>query len=220
MLKPDSADRKGALIVFEGIDGCGKTSQAGFLMSWLKERKIHVDYSFEPTDGKYGKELRDSFSSAKRLSPQKELRLFQLDRLEHVNTVINPGLMEGWVVLVDRYFYSSMAYQGALGYKSPDEIYEQMTTFAPVPDMVLLFDVDIETALDRISNGRGEIPNLMEKQANLEAVKSIFNQMNYPEIVRLDANLSQKVIFDELLKVVTPLLFGKQLLRDSRFISS
>jgi dTMP kinase len=211
-IKPEEPPRKGILIAFEGIDGCGKTSQAGLLMSWLIEQNIKVDYSFEPTDAPHGKELRDSFNGEERLSPQKELRLFQLDRLDHVNNLLLPGLREGWVLLVDRYYYSSIAYQGVRGYKSPAEIHQMMTQFAPVPDMTLIFDVDPDVAIERISEGRGEIPNLMEKKTNLEAVKAVFDGMDYPEIIRINANSDPETIFNNVLEKVKHLLTNKKIL--------
>ncbi|MDP8206552.1 MAG: dTMP kinase [Candidatus Electryonea clarkiae] len=212
LIEPDDPMRKGALIVFEGIDGCGKTTQAGLLMSWLKEKGIRADYSFEPTDGQHGRKLRESFLGNERLSIEEELELFRLDRIDHVNNVILPGLREGWVLIVDRYYYSSIAYQGDSENNSYREIYDQMTSFSPIPDAVLLFDIDAETAIQRISVSRGDIPNLMEKRENLIKVKAGFDSMDYPEIIRIDASKSLESIYEEMLQEIQPVLSAKKLL--------
>jgi len=78
---------KGKLVVFEGIDGTGKTSLCHEVFNYLNSRGVSCISTFEPTYGKWGKILRDSFSH-KRLSPKEELELFIKDRREHVSQTI------------------------------------------------------------------------------------------------------------------------------------
>ncbi len=206
LLTADDPARTGVLIAFEGIDGCGKSTQARMLGEWLRERGVDILFTFEPTDGKFGQELRRSFSGEERLIPRRELELFVKDRQEHVNTLLLPGLAKKRVILLDRYYYSSMAYQGSMGYKSPDEIYAMMTAFSPVPDVTLLFEISTNTSHNRITRFRNDDPNLMERVDNLERVKKVFEAMDLPEIVRVSANGSKEEVFEQVLAIVKPVI--------------
>jgi len=201
--------RTGILLAFEGIDGGGKTTQAKLLQQHLLKLELDVVYSFEPTDGQYGRRIRQGLLEHQRFSPEEELELFRLDRLEHVKTLIQPALSRGAVVIVDRYYYSSMAYQGSRNYKTPHEIHDLMTAFAPTPDLTLIFEVNLDTALSRIINVRNDLPNLMEKRENLAHVKAVFDQINLPEIVRIDSSPDVDQVFDAVKQVVLPLLQKK-----------
>ncbi len=109
---------RGILIAIEGIDGAGKTTQVKMLHRALKRAGISVIRSKEPTTGHWGSILRQSAFTG-RLSPREELETFIKDRTEHVETLIGPHLSSGSVVILDRYFYSTIAYQGARGADVP-----------------------------------------------------------------------------------------------------
>ena len=142
------------LLVLEGIDGTGKSTQSKLLAAALRERGMRVTSSREPTDGPYGTRLRNSATTG-RLSPEEELQLFLQDRCEHVETLINPALEAGEVIILDRYYFSSMAYQGVRGF-DPAEIRRVNEEFAPQPDLLLLLDLPVDTALERIGIRDGE----------------------------------------------------------------
>ena len=108
--------RKGWLIAFEGIDGTGKTTQIELLAEVLRQRGLRVVATREPTDGQYGRKIRQLYKNRKSVTPEEELNLFLHDRREHVVQVIAPALASGKVVLTDRYYYSTAAYQGAAGH--------------------------------------------------------------------------------------------------------
>ena len=118
---------------------------------------------------------------------EEELGLFLKDRAEHVEQVITPALHKGRVVVLDRYYYSTAAYQGARG-ANPEEILDENEKFAPLPDLVLLLDLDPTLVTDRIS-GRGERPDLFEGLENLIEARRIFLSIHRPNLVRIDANL-------------------------------
>lgn len=158
-------DDPGLLIVFEGIDGSGKTTQSALLCGFLEACGEAVVKSKEPTDGPWGRAIRQSATSG-RLSPSEELRHFMEDRKEHVRDLILPALQDGKVVVLDRYFYSTIAYQGARGYQI-EHLTAQMLEIAPVPDVVFLLDVPPEVGLSRIAEGRGETPNMFENAPGL-----------------------------------------------------
>ncbi len=162
---------RGLFIVIEGIDGTGKSSQVKRLGEWLSAQGREVVLSREPTDGPWGKKIRETAATG-RLSPEDELSYFLNDRRQHVAELIEPSLVAGKVVILDRYYFSTMAYQGARGF-DPAEIRRQNEVFAPVPDLLLILDLDVDTALSRIGS-RGDTANEFEKRENLERCREIF----------------------------------------------
>lgn len=176
----------GKLIVFEGTDGTGKTTQLGLLGSYLEHLGFPVVLTKEPTNGPYGLKIRDLYKNRERYSREEELELFLADRRQHVDTFLLPSLDNGKVVLCDRYYFSTAAYQGALGL-DPEAILS-LNSFAPEPDLVLLFQADLDTSLQRITKGRGEKPNNFEQRSFLEKVASIFSTIDRPFIRTIDAS--------------------------------
>ena len=143
--------KRGVLLALEGIDGCGKSTQAGLLATALRERGLEVVLTCEPTDSPLGQQIRDYFQGPDRyLSAKEELNLFMADRREHVAEVIDPALAEGKIVITDRYYYSSVAYQGALGL-DPDRILAQNEVMAVRPDLTVILTLPVDEALARLS---------------------------------------------------------------------
>lgn len=163
--------RKGIFIAIEGIDGTGKSTQAKRLGQWFETRGREVVLSREPTDGPWGKQLRESASTG-RLSPEDELQYFLNDRRQHVDELITPSLATGKVVILDRYYFSTMAYQGARGF-DPAEIRRRNESFAPQPDLLIILDLDVDTARQRIGS-RGDTANEFEKRESLQRCRDIF----------------------------------------------
>ena len=172
----------GLFIVIEGIDGTGKSTQARRLGEWFQSQCREVVLSREPTDGPWGKKLRESASTG-RLSPEDELQYFLNDRRQHVDELIKPALAEGKVVILDRYYFSTMAYQGARGF-DPLEIRKRNEEFAPVPDLLLILDLDVDTAHTRIGV-RGDTTNEFEKRENLMRCREIFLSLKDESFVRV-----------------------------------
>jgi dTMP kinase len=177
-------NRPGFLVVIEGIDGAGKSTLQRHLAAWCREQGHTVVTSREPTDGPHGRALRDSAKHG-RLTPEAELDLFLADRREHVATLIAPSLARGAVVMLDRYYFSTAAYQGARGL-DPWAIIAANEAFAPVPDLVLLLDLDPASGHARIG-ARGGAPDGFEGAAYLAEVRRIFLGLNRPFVRRLDA---------------------------------
>jgi dTMP kinase len=175
---------RGFLIAIEGIDGAGKTTQAHLLQERLQERKLCVVRTKEPTTGTWGQVLRDSALTG-RLSLEEEVDAFLRDRKEHVEGLINPALDEGKVVIVDRYYFSTMAYQGARGI-DPEELMRQNELFAPEPDLLVVLDIEPKLGLERIKT-RGDRANHFEKTDTLKKAREIFNGIKKPYLYRLDA---------------------------------
>ena len=172
----------GLFIVIEGIDGTGKSTQARRLGEWFQSQGREVVLSREPTDGPWGKKLRESASTG-RLSPEDELQYFLNDRRQHVDELIKPALADGKVVILDRYYFSTMAYQGARGF-DPLEIRKRNEEFAPAPDLLLILDLDVDTAHTRIGV-RGDTTNEFEKRENLMRCREIFLSLKDEPFVRV-----------------------------------
>ena len=183
---------KGLLIAIEGIDGTGKSTQARRLGEWFVSQGREVVLSREPTDGPWGKKLRESAATG-RLSPQDELQYFLNDRRQHVTEVIIPALAAGKVVILDRYYFSTMAYQGARGF-DPVEIRRLNEEFAPAPDLLVILDLDVDTAHQRIGI-RGDTTNEFEQRESLERCRTIFLSLKDEPFARV---IDSKGTLDEV----------------------
>lgn len=141
--------------MFEGIDGAGKSSRLDALAERLGAKGCEVVRLVEPTHGAIGGEIRRRAQHGPPMSPAEELDLFMQDRRENVTNNVEPALARGSVVLQDRYFYSTAAYQAArpaLGL-TPEEVV-RLHDWAPLPDLVVVLDLSVEAGLARVS-GRG-----------------------------------------------------------------
>jgi dTMP kinase len=145
--------RRGKLITFEGIDGCGKSTQMRLLGQYLAERGVAVVSTREPGGTELGRKVRSALldGGAGSVEPLAELLLYAADRAQHVRRVILPALSLGKVVLSDRFYDATTVYQGyARGFDL--ELVNQLNELATgglKPDLTLLFDLDVETGLKR-----------------------------------------------------------------------
>jgi len=174
----------GFLVAIEGIDGSGKTTQAELLARFCEENRLSNVVSKEPTKGKYGEMIRDSARKG-RMSVEEEIDILDRDRREHVETVIKPALDKEKIVILDRYYFSTAAYQGAHG-ADADRILEINEGFAPVPDLLIVLDVAPEIGLQRIRD-RGDEPNQFENVESLTRAREIFKHIERPYKVTIDA---------------------------------
>jgi dTMP kinase len=195
---------RGILIVFEGTDGTGKSTQLSLLADYLQRKNYPVVMTREPTTGSYGQKIRNLYVKRDTCSPKEELELFLADRKEHVETLINPSLAQGKIVLCDRYFLSTVAYQGALGFDVEELL--ARNSFATPPDIALLFHIPLETALQRITVGRGDMLNDFEKSENLSKVAAIFDSLSENYIKRVNAEGSIQQVHSTVLSLVLPLI--------------
>jgi dTMP kinase len=144
---------RGKLITFEGIDGCGKSTQMRLLGQYLTERGVAVVSTREPGGTELGRKVRSALldGGAGSVEPLAELLLYAADRAQHVRRVILPALSLGKVVLSDRFYDATTVYQGyARGFDL--ELVNQLNELATgglKPDLTLLFDLDVETGLKR-----------------------------------------------------------------------
>ena len=192
----------GRLIVLEGIDGSGKSSLAAWLARRLTDAGNSTVLRREPTDGPAGQELRRIITEGRKgIAPEAETALFIEDRRQHVASGIGPDLEAGRVVILDRYYLSTAAYQGALGMDS-EAIMAENESFAPPPDLALLLDLPVSTALERITIGRGGQRSAFEKQAYLEKVRKLFLGLRRPWIRLVDAVPPQPHLQEAVLAIM------------------
>lgn len=150
-----------AFITFEGIDGCGKSTQLRLLASVLRMRGVEVVTTREPGGTPLGQKLRHALLEAEgQVDPLAELLLYAADRAQHVRALVRPALASGHIVLSDRYADATVAYQGAGRGFETQTVAEiiALATGGLKPDLTLLFDLPVAEAQERAShrtrNGR------------------------------------------------------------------
>jgi dTMP kinase len=205
----------GKFIVFEGVEGAGKTTQiqqtAQWLQSWYGKDKT-VFITREPGGTKLGQQIRQLLleDPASFVGNRAELLLYGADRAQHVESVIRPHLDRGDVVLCDRFTDSTVAYQGyGRGFdRSEIDRVNQLATSGLQSDLTLWLDLDVEIGLQRVLL-RGK-PDRME-QANLDfhqRVRQGYQELAnvYPNrIIRIDANQSESIVQTEIQAILKQL---------------
>lgn len=198
------ARKRGLLVVLEGIDGSGKTTQARRLLRRLRRRGREAAFFREPTRGRWGREIKRLAARAGSATPERELELFVKDRRENVARNLVPALRAGKVVVLDRYYFSTIAYQGAKGLDT-GRIRRMNEAFAVRPDLVLILDVDAEAGLRRI-RGRRTRDELFERADYLVEVARIFRSFRGPRFVLLDGRGDPRAVARAVWSFVEPLL--------------
>lgn len=188
--------RKGFLIVIEGIDGAGKSTQAEILMKRLREKGFDVVYFREPSQSRWGREIKKKASDPESLTPEEELDLFIKDRKDNVKKNLKPALEEKKVIILDRYYFSTIAYQGAKGIDR-ERIWRTNEEFAVKPDLVFILDVDPREGLDRIKN-RKRKDALFERAEYLAKVREIFRSFRGEEFIHIDASKPENEVSAEI----------------------
>jgi dTMP kinase len=188
--------KKGVLIVLEGIDGAGKSTQARLLLKRLRVLGWKAASFREPTRGKWGREIKRLAKHAGSLTPDEELALFIKDREENVRKHLRPALARKQIVVLDRYYFSTIAYQGAKGI-DPALIRRMNERFAAKPDLVFVLDIQAGKGLGRIHHRRRK-DLLFERERYLAKVGKIFRALRGRAFVHLDAGRPMKVIHEEI----------------------
>lgn len=147
---------RGLFITFEGIDGCGKSTQRGMLAEQLEERGFEVVVTREPGGTAIGEDIRRILVSdvSVHIAPSTELLLYVAARAQHVAELIKPSLQAGRIVISDRYTDSTVAFQG-YGRGLPLEMIDEMNRFATgglTPDLTIVFDLDPAMARSRLGS--------------------------------------------------------------------
>ena len=199
-------------ITFEGIDGVGKSTQLDLLEEYLISKGHSVVRTLEPGGTDLGHEIRHLLQHRKGdVAPRSEALLYAADRAHHVATKIRPALAEGKIVLSDRYFDSSVAYQGAARELDVDEV-RNISLWAVdnlLPDLTVLLDLPAEVAMRRRGN-KGTEPDRLEREPVefFERAREQYLALaNQPRFLVVDAAQSPEQIHQEVLARLSQLGF-------------
>jgi dTMP kinase len=197
---------RGILVALEGIDGTGKSTQVRRLTAAFSAEGYDVLALSEPTHSPWGRRIREAMTGGRRLmAPSQELDLFLQDRRYDVAAHIKPALAAHKLVFMDRYYFSTMAYQGALGI-DPEAIRRLNEAFAPVPDLVFLLLASPARALERIRQGRGQTDDVFEREDELRKADGIFRALRGPHIAPIAADQPIDVVTETLQKKIQAVL--------------
>jgi len=196
--------KKGLLIVFEGIDGSGKSTQARRLVRRLGALGYGVVSLREPTRGKWGRAIKRRAKTEGSLTPEEELDLFVKDRRENVRKNIKPALAAKKIAVLDRYYFSTIAYQGGKGI-DPARIRRLNESFAVKPDLVFILDIEAARGLHRIQDRKSK-DLLFEKETYLARVRAIFNGFRGRRFRHLDAARPKDELAAEIASLVLHLI--------------
>jgi len=168
---------RGRFITFEGIDGCGKTTQFHMLSTWLRDQGREVVETVEPGGTGIGQQIRRILLNPENfdLRPRAELLLYFASRAQNVDQVIRPALEAGKIVLCDRFTDSTLVYQGCgrgLDAKVVLELHE-IACRGMKPDTTLLLDVDLATSINRAKR-RNE--RLGKSESRIDDESSVFHE--------------------------------------------
>lgn len=206
----------GAFVTFEGIDGCGKSTQLRLLASQLRMLGHEVVTTREPGGTALGNRLRAALLDAEEnVDPLAELLIFAADRAQHVRTIVSPALAAGHIVLSDRYADATVAYQGAGRGFTPELIAQvvEIATGGLKPSLTLVFDLSVAECMARTrrrTNADGSGDRLEAEDAAFHTrVRQAYLELaaREPERVRIvDASGPVDETHARVMELVTPLL--------------
>ena len=194
-------------ITFEGIEGSGKSTQIQLLKEFFEKKAQKAFFTKEPGSSEVGKKIRSILlNKENKISPQTEIFLIFADRVQHVREIIKPNLNEGKIVISDRYYDSSIAYQGQREGVDKTEIYELINMLdLPTPDITFLLDLPVDIGLKRAKN-RASLDRFESEEISFhEGVRQNYldlQQQNLERIVKIDALQTPDEIFSNILKKI------------------
>lgn len=199
---------EGLFVCIEGIDGSGKTTQAKLLIDRLRgdEKKVSL-YSYPTHDSRYGKIIRDEFLAGKiEMSVEEQFLLYLLDMQSDKKKIISE-LSSGSIVMSERYFVSTIAYQSAgnFDYEKAKAVEEIMAL--PRPDLIFYIDLEPEIAFERKKKQKGKTDIFESAQEYMNKVRNVYEKL-YSERygaktwIRIDGTKSEKEISDLIFAAV------------------
>lgn len=192
----------GVFIVFEGIDGSGKTTQASKLKRWLERANDRVLYTKEPTYSvPFGEKLRKAVAGEVKVNPMALQRLFVADRDHHLHYFIIPELGTGRTVICDRYFLSTLAYGSLGGENAVDRLVRQHLQIEHfiLPDLTIIIDVDAKAAIERQKAVQEDL-DIFEKEVILAKVRNAYHVLarRFDNVFILNGERSEADIFEDV----------------------
>ncbi|MDD3049777.1 MAG: dTMP kinase [Candidatus Cloacimonetes bacterium] len=204
---------KGCFITFEGIENCGKSVQSNLLMQFLESKGKDVLMTREPGGTEISEKIRGILLDVEnyKMLPETELLLYAASRVQHTGELILPALNSGKIVISDRYYDSTSAYQGAAR-KIDGKIIDYLNSFAScqtAPDLTFLIDVEPEVSLERLSRC---VKDRIEKE-DIEFHKRVRSgflrlaEVHKKRFRIIDGNQSIQDIHDEIVEIIKKELF-------------
>ncbi len=203
----------GVFITFEGGDGAGKTTQLELVKKWLTDHGHTVVLTREPGGTDVGIELRNIILHRKGfLAPRAEALLYAADRAHHIHTVVRPALERGEVVIQDRYFDSSVAYQGAGRVLEENEV-RDLSLWATenlFPDLTVVLDIPSDVARARRDSDKRVFDRLEAEPDDFhERVREAYHRLAAAEPERflvIDGQQNPEAISEQIIARVASLL--------------
>lgn len=193
---------KGKFIVFEGIDGSGKTTQFRKLTKYLKENKKNILITKEPTRGRIGKVIYNILEGREKTSHVFLQLLFSTDRAEHLERKVIPALKAGKTVLCDRYLFSTLAY-GNSEIGDMDWL-ENLSKYFILPDITFLIKVSPSESIHRVKDIRKKDSTIFEKEKKLEKIWKNYKSLSkkYKNFQVIGGERGKKEIFEDVKKII------------------
>ncbi len=199
---------EGLFVCIEGIDGSGKTTQAKILMNKLLENGKKVSlYSYPTHDSRYGKIIREEFLMGKvEMSVEEQFLLYLLDMQSDKKKILNE-LSSGSIVMSERYFISTIAYQsaGSFDYEKAKAVEEIMAL--PRPDIIFYIDIEPEIAFERKKKQKGKTDRFESAKEYMNKVKSVYDKL-YSERyggktwIKIDGNKKEEEISEFIISTI------------------
>jgi dTMP kinase len=200
------------LVVIEGLDGAGTTTQARLVVEALRQRGLAAHLTREPSDGPVGRLIREMLVGkhaleGEALSQSTFGLLYAADRLDHLQREVEPALARGELVISDRWYHSSLAYQGTSAERSWIDLLNQR---ARRPDLTVLLRVSAATAARR-RQAAGRVQELFEDQAMQEKVAAGYDEVfaaltDREPVVVLNGEREVDRVFADLMRLVDALI--------------
>ena len=187
--------------MLEGLDGSGKSTQLPRLAQRLVASGREVVRTREPYDCAPGRKIRELAQRHLPVAAEEELALFLAQRRLHVRELIAPALARGALVLSDRYFLSTVAYQGARGL-DPVQLLAANEAEFPLPDLALLLVLAPAEGLARVATRGGPAEPAFERADFLARVREIFDALDRPYLERVDAAGSPEAVAARIAEAV------------------
>ncbi len=204
--------KRGLFIVLEGPDGSGKSSIAEFMAEYLKEKGHEIEFSREPGGTKIGEKIRDIILDVENeeMSSEAEALLYAASRAQHVSEKIKPTIDSGKDLICERFYYSSLVYQG-IGRKLGVDVVKSFNEFAiqgVYPDLVIFLDIEPGKALrrkkDKTEWDRLEKEKISFHEEVYQGYKEIIKIS--PEIEVVNADRSRREIYRDVKKLINNIL--------------
>lgn len=201
---------KGLFITFEGIEGSGKSTQANLLVAYLKSRNLPYILTREPGGTPISEAIRSILLDPhyREMKPETELLLYSASRAQHTGELILPALQAGKIVICDRYYDSTYAYQGAareLDFALIDTI-TRFATYGRSPDKTFLLDLPVDSGLGRITSRQLDRLELEKAEFHHKVREQFLLIANkYPSrYIVLDALESRETIHQKIVSILLP----------------